>query len=229
MDMRASRSVAGRRVRISVAVVAALAVLALQPSPARADTFDTTFFPHHWGPNPYVAVPAESVVYRSIYLLDNTADPVLNQQIQYFANVINYLHVVYNSNYPVIFVFKNIFFTPGNPCAPGASQYLIVCKDEILGGQPAGVPGTAELTTQFANHIFNAVARFRPSVVDPWCEADKFTFVGQLISNTLGLDDNLTNPSSGMFATLPVGRCTVQGWTGAEFGRMNQIYNHAIG
>ncbi len=216
-------------VRTSVAVMAALAVLAMQPTPARADTFENTFFPHHWGPNPYVAVPADSVVYRSIYLLDNTGVPTLNSQIQYFANVINYLHVVYNANYPVIFVFKNIYFAPGQPCAPGASQYLIVCKDEFLGGAAPGVPGGAEITTQFANHIYNATARFRPSVVDPWCEGDKFTFVAQLISNTLGLDDNLTNPLSAMYSVIPVGRCTINGWTAAEFGRMNQMYSHAIG
>ena len=218
-----------RRVRTLVAVMAALAVLAVQPTPARADVHDNVFFPHHFGPNPWVSVPADSVVYRSVYLLDNTADPVLNDQIQYFAHVMNYLHVVYNQNYPVIFVFRNIHFAPGQPCARGAAQYVIVCKDEALGGQPAGVPGTVEIQTQFANHINNAVARFRPSVVDPWCHGDKFTLVGQLLSNTLGLDDNLTNPSSGMFPTLPVGRCTIHGWTEADALRFNQAYNHAIG
>jgi len=66
-------------------------------------------------------------------------------------------------------------------------------------------------------------------VVDPWCTGDKFTVVVQLMSNALGLDQNLSNPASAMFPTLPVGRCTFNGWTQAELDRMNLMYSHAVG
>ena len=217
------------RVRISVAVVAALAVLAVQPAPARADTFDNTFFPHHWGPNPYVTLPPANLFYRSVYVIDNTGDPALSRHIQRFTEIINYVHVVYNPNYPVLLYYKDFHLAPGNPCADGPAQFLVVCKDETPAGGGPTTPGTASIATQFASHIFNANASFRPSVVDPWCDADKLTLVVQLLSNTLGLDDNLTNPASSQFPTIPVGRCTANGWTAAEFDRMNQSYSHAVG
>ena len=74
------------------------------------------------------------------------------------------------------------------------------------------------------------IARFRPSVVDPWCAGDKFTVVVQLISNTLGLDRQPDQPRRRpCIPTIPVGRCTLNGWTQAELDRMNQMYSHSVG
>jgi hypothetical protein len=211
------------------ALVLAVGVLAVQPTPARADTFGTNFFPAHWGPNPYLTVAPSNPYYRSVGLIDNTGDPALSQHIQVFAQIINYVHTVYNPNYPVMLYLKDYHFAPGNPCAPGPQQFLVVCKDETLGGTGSSAPGTAVITTAFASHIYNAVARFRPGAVDTWCDNDKFTLVVQLISNTLGLDHNLTQPLSAMYPTIPVGRCTLNGWTLAEFDRLNQMYSHSVG
>jgi hypothetical protein len=228
VNTRAGRSV--RTVRMAVAVVLATAVLAVQPAPARADTFANNFFPAHWGPMPYLTVPPGNVFYRSVGLIDNTGDPSLSAQIQSFVNAVNYVQAVYNPNYPVLLYFKDAFFTPGSPCALAPAQYLVICKDETLGGTgSAGAPGSAAIFPDPANHIRFAIARIRPSVVDPWCAGDKFTVVAQLLSNTLGIDQNLTNPASALFPTIPIGRCTFNGWTNAEFHRMNQMYSHAAG
>ncbi len=217
-------------VRTAVAGVLALVVVAVQPAPARADTFGTDFFPAHWGPNPYVgAVPPQNLNYRAVYLIDNTNDPSLSQHIQTMANIINYLHVVYNPNFPVIAVFKDYHFAVGDPCALGPAQFLVVCKAETIEGVAAGAPGAAEIFPGPANHIYFAVARIRPSVVDPWCSNDKFRLAVQLISNTLGLDQNLSNSASALFPTILVGGCTFTGWTEAEFHRMNLMYSHLTG
>ena len=218
--------------RTTVAVVAAVTVLTLQPTPARADTFGTAFFPAHWGPNPHLTVPSASPFYRSIALIDNTGDPSLSQHIQLFAQIMNALHNGYNANYPVFLYYPNIFFSPGNPCALGPQQYLVVCKDESLGGVASpSAPGTAAIFPgpAPANHIFYGLVRYRPSVVDPWCAGDKFTVTVQLVSNALGLDQNLTNQVSAMFPTLPIGRCTLNGYTQAELDRLNQMYSHPVG
>lgn len=232
MDKRTSGRVRRvRTVRIAVTVMAALAMLGVQPTPARADTYGTAFFPAHWGPNPYVGtLPPENPYYRSIYLVDNTNDPSLTQHIGTMAQIMNYLHINYNANFPVVLYYNNFHFAPGDPCAKGPAQVLVVCKDESLGGTgSAGAPGTAEVFPGPANHIFFAVARFRPSVVDPWCAGDKFTVVVQLISNALGLDQNLSNPASALFPTIPIGRCTLTGWTQSDLDRMNLMYNHFSG
>jgi hypothetical protein len=53
--------------------------------------------------------------------------------------------------------------------------------------------------------------------------------VVQLISNSLGLDQNLTNSASALFPTIPIGRCTMNGWTQAELDRLNLMYSHSAG
>jgi len=175
-------------------------------------------------------VPPQDLTYRAVYLIDNTNDPSLSQHIQVMAHIINYLHVHLNPNYPVIAVFKDVHMAPGNPCALGPAQFLIVCKDEAFGGgAAAGVPGVAEIFPDPSDHIVFAVARFRPSVVDPWCSNDKFRLAVQLVSNTLGLDQNLTNSASALFPTILVGGCTPAGWTAAEFYRMHSMYSHLVG
>lgn len=210
--------------------MAAVAVLALQPTPARADTFATNFFPTHWGPNQHLTVPVENPYYRSVALIDNTGDPSLSQHIQVFAQIINHLHNTYNSAYPVILYYQNIHFQQGQPCALGPPQFAVLCKDETLGGSASiTAPGSAAIFPGPANHIFYAIGRFRPSVVDPMCTGDKFTLAVQITSNVLGLDYNLTNPASAMHPTIPLGRCTLNGWTQAELDRMNLMYNHLAG
>jgi hypothetical protein len=221
-----------RAVRTAVAVMATVTLLTVQPTPARADTFAGNFFPSHWGPYPHISVPPSSPFYRAVVLIDNTGDAALNAHIQLFSQIINNLHNGYNSNYPVILYYKDIVFVPGQPCALGAPGWLIACKDETLGGTGSPTaPGSAAIFPSGApaNHIFYATARFRPSIADPLCAGDKFTLVVQLISNTLGLDQNLTNPASALYPTIPVGRCTYNGWTGAELDRMNLMYNHSVG
>ncbi len=211
-------------------MMAAVSMLALQPSPALADTYSDNFFPAHWVPYPHISVPPEHPYYRAVVLIDNTGDPSLSQQIQTFAQIINSLHNGYNSRYPVILYYQNIHMAPGQPCALGPAGWLIVCKDQTLGGsESATAPGAAQIFSGVADHIYYAVARFRPSVVDPWCAGDKFTVVVQILSNTLGLDQNLTNPDSALFPTLPVGRCTYNGWTWPDLDRMNQMYSHQAG
>lgn len=222
-----------RAVRTAAAVMTAVAVLALQPAPARADTFANNFFPAHWGPNQHVAVPPANPYYRSVAVIDNTGDPSLSQHLQTFAQIINALHNGYNTNYPVVLYYQNVFFAPGQPCALGPPQFLILCKDETLGGS-GGSPTTPGSAAIFpgpapANHIFYAIGRFRPSVVDAMCAGDKFTLAVQIFSNTLGLDYNLTNPASAMHPTIPLGRCTLTGWTQAELDRMNLMYSHPVG
>jgi hypothetical protein len=215
------------------ALLLAIGVLAVQPTPARADTFDNTFYPAHWGPSQYfTSVAPSSPYYRSVFVIDNTGDPSLSQHIQLLVQVLNNVHNTYNTNYPVLLYYKDIYFAAGQPCAPGAAQFIIVCKDEALGGDPTpGAPGISEISPSGAplHHIYYAIARIRPSVVNPWCAGDKFTLVVQLISNTLGLDHNLTNPASAMYPTIPIGRCTMNGWTQAEFLRMNTMYSHGVG
>jgi hypothetical protein len=220
-------------VRTATAVMAAVTVLALQPTPARADTFGTNFFPAHWGPNQHLTVPTNSPYYRSVAVIDNTGDPSLSQHIQTFAQIMNALHNGYNSTYPVVLYYQNIFFSPGQPCALGPPQFVVLCKDETLGGggvSPAA-PGSAAIFPgpAPANHIFYAIGRFRPSLIDPMCAGDKFRMVVQIFSNTMGLDYNLTNSNSAMYPTIPLGGCTLVGWTQAELDRMNLMYNHAVG
>ena len=230
MDMRVGRSM--RAVRTTAAVMTAVAVLALQPAPARADTFGTNFFPGHWGPNQHLTVPPENPYYRSVAVIDNTGDPSLSQHIQTFAQIMNALHNGYNTNYPVILYYQNILFAAGQPCALGPPQFLVLCKDETLGGSASPTaPGSAAIFPgpAPANHIFYAIGRFRPSLVDPMCAGDKFSLVVQIFSNTLGLDYNLSNSASAMFPTIPLGRCTLTGWTQAELDRMNLMYNHSVG
>ncbi len=215
-----------------MAVTAAVAVLALQPTPARADTFATNFFPSHWGPNIHLTVPTSSPYYRSVAVIDNTGDPSLSQHIQTMSQIMNALHNGYNTNYPVILYYQNIHFAQGQPCALGPPQFLVLCKDETLGGSAnPSAPGSAAIFPgpAPANHIFYAIGRFRPSLADPMCTGDKFSLVVQIFSNTLGLDYNLTNPASAMFPTIPLGRCTMTGWTQAELDRMNLMYNHVAG
>jgi len=202
------------------------------PAPAPVNTFSAGFFPAHWGPNPHITVPSSSPYYRSVALIDNTGDPSLSQHIQVFAQIVNALHNGYNANYPVFLYYQNINLAPGQPCAPGPPQYLVVCKDETLGG--IGSPGQAAFTTLLpnprpANHILNAIVRIRPSIVNPWCSADKFTLVVQQVGTALGLDANLTNRTSAMFPTIPAGRCTTNGWRQAELDRLTLMYSHSTG
>ncbi len=205
-------------------------MLTAQTTPARADAFSNDFFPAHWVPYPHITVSPDHPFYRAVVVIDNTGDASLSQQIQTFALIINHLHNAYNPHYPVLLYYKDIPMAPGQPCALGPAGWLIVCKDETLGGAAsATAPGAANIYSGLANHIYYAVARMRPSVVDPWCAGDKFTVVVQLLSNTLGLDQNLTNPDSALFPTIPVGRCTYNGWTWAEIDRMNQMYSHQAG
>jgi hypothetical protein len=238
VDTRASRSTGSgqagrlRAVRTATAVMAAVAVLAIQPTPARADTFATNFFPAHWGPNQHLTVATNHPYYKSVAVIDNTGDPSLSQHIQTFAQIINALHNGYNTNYPVILYYQNIAFAPGQPCALGPPQFLVLCKDETLGGTGSpSAPGSAAIFPgpAPANHIFYAIGRFRPSLVDPMCSGDKFRLVVQIFSNTLGLDYNLSNGASAMFPTIPLGGCGLVGWTQAELDRMNLMYNHAVG
>jgi hypothetical protein len=211
-------------------VLVVAAMLATLPSPARADTFDDTFFPAHWGPNPYLSVPAANPYYRSVAVIDNTGDPSLSQWIQVFSQVMNQLHNGYNGHYPVMLYHQNVFFAPGNPCAPGPAQFLVLCKSEALDPSSSpGDPGFTGMNIDFNEHIQNAVTMFRPSVVDPRCPGDKFTLVIHGFSSALGLDDNLSNVASAMYPALPVGRCTFNGYTLADLDRLSSQYNHAVG
>ena len=194
-----------------------------------ADSFQNVYFPAHWGPNPHLSVPPQTYFYRSIGLLDNTGDPALSQQIQTFVQIVNYLRTNYNPNYPVVLYYKDLFVAPGDPCRQGPPQYVVVCRDESLGGTgSATAPGAASIARGTNNHILYGSVRFRPSVVNPMCPGAKFTLAARLISNTLGLDHNLTNPASAMFPTIPAGRCTFNGWTEADLDRMNLMYNHRV-
>lgn len=215
--------------RVLVAAVMALGMVVVQPSPARADVFGTTFFPSHWGPNPWVSVPPTNPWYRWVAVIDNTGDPEFSAQIQTFVQIINHLHNNYNVHFPVFTYHTNTIYG-GDPCGLGPAHFLIVCKEEALGGSGSpAVPGSASIFAGPQDHIFYAVARIRPSVTNGWCAGDRFTLVVQLLSNTLGLDQNLTNPDSALFPTIPVGRCSFNGWTPADLDRMNQIYNHLVG
>jgi len=236
VDTRASRSSgagrlwAGRAMRAVAAVTVAVSALTIPSTPAGADTYANNFFPSHWGPNPYFNLPPEHLAYRSVYLIDNTGDPSLSVHIKTMADIVNSLHLGYNANYPVIFYYKDFHLAAGQPCAVGATQFAVICKDETLGGSPsATAPASAAIWNGGVNHIFYALGRFRPSVVDPMCAGDKFTLAVQVVSNLLGLDYNLSDPSSAMYPTLPLGRCTFNGWVGPDLVQMNQMYSHFAG
>ncbi len=207
-----------------------MAMPAVVPSPARADVFDSTFFPAHFGPNPYLSVAPANPYYRSVAVIDNTNDPALSQWIQVLSRVMNDLHNGYNGNYPVMLYYQNINFAAGNPCALGPPQFLVLCKSEALDPDSSpGDPGFTGINVDFNEHITNAVTMFRPSVVDPLCTGDKFTLVVFGFVSALGLDDNLTNPGSAMFPGFSPGRCTFNGLTLPDLDRMSSAYNHPVG
>jgi len=216
--------------RAVAALTVAASALTIPATPAGADTYANNFFPSHWGPNQYFTVPPENPYYRSIILIDNTGDPSLSVHIQTMAQIVNSLHIGYNANYPVILYYKDLWLAAGQPCAVGPTQFAVICKDQTLGGSPsATAPASAAIWNGGVNHIYYALGRFRPSIMDPMCAGDKFTLAVQVVSNMLGLDYNLSDPSSAMYPTLPLGRCTFNGWVQADVDRMNQMYNHFSG
>ncbi|MEA2827343.1 MAG: hypothetical protein QOG43_1782 [Actinomycetota bacterium] len=208
----------------------AVAMVAVVPSPARADVFDSTFFPSHFGPNPYLSVAPANPYYRSVAVIDNTNDPSLSQWIQVFSRVMNDLHNGYNGNYPVMLYYQNILFAPGDTCSPGPSQFVVLCKSEALDPvSTPGDPGFTGINVDVNEHITTAVTMFRPSVVDPLCTGDKFTLVIHGFAGALGVDDNLTNPASALSPAFPVGRCTFNGLTLPDLDRISAAYNHPVG
>ena len=216
--------------RAVAAVTVAVSALTIPSTPAGADTYANNFFPSHWGPNPYFNVPPENPAYRAVILIDNTGDPSLSVHIKTMADIVNSLHLGYNANYPVVLYYKDFWLAPNQPCAVGPSQWAVICKDQSLGGSSsATAPASAAIWNGAANHIFYALGRFRPSIVDAMCAGDKFTLAVQVVSNLLGLDYNLSDPNSAMYPTLPLGRCSFNGWVAADIDRMNQMYNHFAG
>jgi len=185
--------------------------------------------PAHWGPNPYVTGPSTSPYYRSIAVIDNTGDPSLSQWIQAYSNVINNLHNNYNAQYPVVLYYQNINFAPGNPCAPGPAQYIVLCKNTTLNSAAGGAPFFTALTLNSSPHAIQAVTTFKSSVVDPLCVQDKFTLVGHAFAGALGLSDNLTEQASAMYPSFTLGRCTYNGYTQADLDRLSGQYNHSVG
>ena len=219
-----------KRMFSGVLLAIAMAMPVVVPSAAGADVFDSTFFPAHFGPNPYLTVPTTSPYYRSVAVIDNTNDPSLSQWIQVLSRVMNDLHNGYNGNYPVMLYYQNILFAPGDACAPGPPQFLVLCKSEALDPiSTPGDPGFTGIDVDFNEHITAAVTMFRPSVVDPLCTADKFTLVVHGFIGALGVDDNLTNPASGLAPSFPVGRCAYAGLTLPDLDRMSSAYNHPVG
>jgi hypothetical protein len=164
-----------------------------------------------------------------VAVIDNTGDPNLSQWIQAFSQMMNALRE-YNPRYPVILYYQNVLFAPGNPCAAGPSQYVVLCRSETLDpSAPSGAASSTALTLDSKAHIIQAVTRFRPSAVDGRCPADRFALVLRGFSAALGLGDNPSDPASALYPTFAAGRCTYNGYTLADLDRLTAQYNHAVG
>ena len=126
--------------------------------------------------------------------------------------------------------YQNVVFG-GNPCGLGPQQFLVVCKDETLGGRlrlaPAPPPSSRPRPRPTTSSTGSSATSRASSTPGARTTSSRLTV--QLISNALGLDQNLTNPLSAMFPTIPVGRCTLNGYTQAELDRLNSMYSHATG